>query len=63
MSVGMAWVSGIVVGLAIIALMVYGHSERQAYYARRAAVVLHVQTLQGQETQKPERIVFWRLAR
>ncbi len=58
MDVGWAWVSGIVVGLAIIALMVYGHSERQAYYARRAAVVLHVQ-----ETQKPDRVVFWRLER
>ena len=34
MSVGWAWVSGIVVGLAIIALLVYGHAERQAYWAR-----------------------------
>ncbi len=58
MDVGWAWVSGIVVSLAIIALLVYGHSEREAYWARRAPVVLHVE-----ETQKPDRIVFWRLER
>jgi hypothetical protein len=58
MSEGWAWVSGIVVALAIIALLGYGQSQREAYWARRAAVVLHVQ-----ETEKPDRIVFWRIAR
>ncbi len=58
MDVGWAWVSGIVVSLAIIALLVYGYSERQAYWARRAGVVVHVH-----ETQKPDRTIFWRIER
>jgi hypothetical protein len=62
MSAGWAWVSGILVSLAIIALLLFGQSERQAYWARRAAVVLHVQNQQAQE-QQPDRWVIWRISR
>lgn len=61
MSKGWAWVSGIVLSLCIIALLLFGQSSRQAYWARRALVI---RTVAGtQQQQEPDRMVFWRIAR
>jgi hypothetical protein len=35
------WVGGIVVGLCIIGLLVYGRSDRRAYWAARTVTVFH----------------------
>jgi hypothetical protein len=60
MSKGWAWVSGIGIALCIIALMLFGRSERQAYWKARAAMLHHLQVSQQQQ---PDKIVFWRISR
>jgi hypothetical protein len=40
------WIAGIVVGLAIIAFVLFGRSDRQAYRIARGAVDTHVQNSQ-----------------
>jgi hypothetical protein len=54
-----AWIGGIVISLCIIGLILFGRSERQAYWAARAVVVRHAQEAQS----PPDRMVIWRISR
>jgi hypothetical protein len=59
MSRAWAWICGILVGLCIVALIAFGRSEREAYWAHRALVVSHARQAEPQ----PEPVMILRIRR